>query len=81
MICLHLQALRQLSQRTLTTSARRQIENVVKDKQKLFQADNGMPVHLKGGSTDAVMYRATMTLTILGSGFVVYELLYAALPK
>ncbi|MEQ2185538.1 hypothetical protein GOODEAATRI_019246, partial [Goodea atripinnis] len=28
--------------------------------------DNGMPVHLKGGSTDALLYRATMALTVLG---------------
>ncbi|XP_047467031.1 cytochrome c oxidase subunit 7A2, mitochondrial-like [Mugil cephalus] len=76
-----LMGLRQLSGRTITPSARRQISNTVKEQQKLFQEDNGMPVHLKGGSKDAVLYRATMTLTVFGIGFVVYELLSAAMPK
>ncbi|KAM9341517.1 cytochrome c oxidase subunit 7A2, mitochondrial-like [Symphorus nematophorus] len=76
-----LMGLRQLSRRTITSSARRRIDNTVKEKQKLFQEDNGMPVHLKGGSRDAVLYRATMTLTVFGSGYVVYELFSAAMPK
>lgn len=32
----------------------------------LLQEDNGMPVHLKGGSADALLYRSTMVLTIIG---------------
>ncbi len=32
----------------------------------LLQEDNGMPVHLKGGSADALLYRTTMALTVLG---------------
>lgn len=35
--CLYQQGLRQLSRRTITSSARRQIDNSVKEKQKLFQ--------------------------------------------
>lgn len=31
-----------------------------------LQEDNGMPVHLKGGSADALLYRSTMVLTIVG---------------
>ncbi|XP_020343805.1 cytochrome c oxidase subunit 7A2, mitochondrial [Oncorhynchus tshawytscha] len=73
--------LQQLSSRTISSSARRQVDNMVKEKQKLFQADNGIPVHLKGGAKDAILYRATMALTVFGSGFVVYELLNAAMPK
>uniref|UniRef100_A0A8C5N6N8 Cytochrome c oxidase subunit 7A2, mitochondrial n=1 Tax=Gouania willdenowi TaxID=441366 RepID=A0A8C5N6N8_GOUWI len=79
--CYHFLSLRQLSKQTLSSSARRQITNTVKDKQKLFQEDNGMPIHLKGGSKDALLYRATMTLTVFGSGYVVYELLTAAMPR
>lgn len=30
------------------------------------QEDNGMPVHLKGGSGDALLYRTTMALTVMG---------------
>ncbi|XP_070776468.1 cytochrome c oxidase subunit 7A2a [Enoplosus armatus] len=73
--------LRQLSRRTISSSARRQVDNTVKDKQRLFQEDNGMPIHLKGGSKDALLYRATMALTVFGSGYVVYELFSAAMPK
>ncbi|CAG5866272.1 unnamed protein product [Menidia menidia] len=75
------QGLRQLSRRTVSTTARRQLDNTVKEKQKLFQEDNGMPIHLKGGSKDALLYRATMTLTVFGSAYVVYELFTAAMPK
>ena len=31
------------------------------------QADNGLPVHIKGGTVDVLMYRATMTLTMAGN--------------
>uniref|UniRef100_A0A3P9LIS4 Cytochrome c oxidase subunit 7A1, mitochondrial n=1 Tax=Oryzias latipes TaxID=8090 RepID=A0A3P9LIS4_ORYLA len=31
-----------------------------------FQEDNGLPVHIKGGTSDVLLYRATMTLTIAG---------------
>uniref|UniRef100_A0AB40E5A2 Cytochrome c oxidase subunit 7A2, mitochondrial n=1 Tax=Esox lucius TaxID=8010 RepID=A0AB40E5A2_ESOLU len=45
------------------------------------EADNGIPVHLKGGAMDAILYRLTMGLTVFGTGFVVYELLSASMPK
>ncbi|KAK6490156.1 cytochrome c oxidase subunit 7A2 [Huso huso] len=77
----NLLALRQISQRTLSTTARRQVQNKVPEKQKMFQEDNGIPVHLKGGVSDALLYRFTMALTVLGTGYVVYELVSAALPK
>lgn len=60
------QALRQIAQRTISTASRRQLENKVAEKQKLFQEDNGIPVHLKGGIGDAFLYRATMILTVGG---------------
>ncbi|KAK5857191.1 hypothetical protein PBY51_010449 [Eleginops maclovinus] len=73
--------LRQLSRRTITSSACRQANNAVKEKQKLFQENNGLPIHLKGGAKDALIYRFTMALTVFGSGYVVYELFSAAMPK
>ncbi|KAM9435055.1 cytochrome c oxidase subunit 7A2b [Clarias gariepinus] len=76
----HIARLQQVSRRTLTSSVRRQVENKVPQKQKLFQENNGVPVHLKGGAGDAILYRTTMGLTILGTGFVFYELIKAALP-
>uniref|UniRef100_A0AAQ6IHR1 Cytochrome c oxidase subunit 7A2, mitochondrial n=1 Tax=Anabas testudineus TaxID=64144 RepID=A0AAQ6IHR1_ANATE len=62
----HMLALQQVAHRTISSSARRQVGNKVPQKQKLFQEDNGIPVHLKGGSSDALLYRATMALTALG---------------
>uniref|UniRef100_A0A3B3ZWZ6 Cytochrome c oxidase subunit 7A2, mitochondrial n=1 Tax=Periophthalmus magnuspinnatus TaxID=409849 RepID=A0A3B3ZWZ6_9GOBI len=47
----------------------------------VFCEDNGMPVHLKGGSADALLYRTTMVLTVMGVGYVVYELVKAAYPQ
>ncbi|XP_073348344.1 cytochrome c oxidase subunit 7A2b [Pagrus major] len=77
----HIFALQQVARRTITSSVRRQVDNKVPQKQKHFQEDNGMPVHLKGGSGDAILYRSTMALTVLGAGYVVYELVKAAFPQ
>uniref|UniRef100_A0A7N9AQ74 Cytochrome c oxidase subunit 7A1, mitochondrial n=1 Tax=Mastacembelus armatus TaxID=205130 RepID=A0A7N9AQ74_9TELE len=56
-----------LAHRAFSSSAR-QLKNKVPEAQKLFQADNGLPVHIKGGTADVLLYRATMTLTIAGNG-------------
>ncbi|XP_066536888.1 cytochrome c oxidase subunit 7A2a [Hoplias malabaricus] len=77
----HIAAVRQVCSRTFSSSVHRQVENKVPAKQKLFQEDNGIPVHLKGGAKDALLYRATMALTVFGSGFVLYKLFEAAMPK
>ncbi|XP_077566362.1 cytochrome c oxidase subunit 7A2b [Stigmatopora nigra] len=74
-------ALQQVVRRNFCGSARRSVENQVPKNQKLFQEDNGIPVHLKGGTADALLYRATMTLTVLGVGYVLYELVKAAYPQ
>uniref|UniRef100_A0A8C1J2F6 Cytochrome c oxidase subunit 7A2, mitochondrial n=1 Tax=Cyprinus carpio TaxID=7962 RepID=A0A8C1J2F6_CYPCA len=62
----HFLTLQQVSRRQISSTVRRQLDNNVPDKQKLFQEANGIPVHLKGGVGDAVLYRATMGLTVLG---------------
>ncbi|XP_031148922.1 cytochrome c oxidase subunit 7A2, mitochondrial [Sander lucioperca] len=77
----HIFALQQVARRTISSSVRRQVDNKVPQKQKMFQEDNGMPIHLKGGTSDALLYRTTMALTILGAGYVVYELVKAAFPQ
>uniref|UniRef100_A0A8D0J6Y5 Cytochrome c oxidase subunit 7A2, mitochondrial n=2 Tax=Sus scrofa TaxID=9823 RepID=A0A8D0J6Y5_PIG len=77
----NLLALRQIAQRTISTASRRQLENKVAEKQKLFQEDNGIPVHLKGGIGDAFLYRATMILTVGGTAYTIYQLAVASLPK
>ncbi|XP_061669210.1 cytochrome c oxidase subunit 7A2, mitochondrial-like [Syngnathoides biaculeatus] len=74
-------AIQQVVRRTFCSSARRPVENQVPKNQKHFQEDNGIPVHLKGGTGDALLYRATMTLTVLGVGYVLYELVKAAYPQ
>nr|XP_048291681.1 cytochrome c oxidase subunit 7A2, mitochondrial [Myodes glareolus] len=77
----NLLALRQIAQRTVSTTSRRNFENKVSEKQKLFQEDNGVPVHLKGGASDALLYRLTMALTVGGTAYALYQLAVAAFPK
>ncbi|XP_038224526.2 cytochrome c oxidase subunit 7A2, mitochondrial-like [Dermochelys coriacea] len=77
----NLLALRQISQRTVSTASRRQVANTVPEKQKLFQEDNGMPVHLKGGLASGLLYRTPMALMVFGTCYAVYELFVAAMPK
>lgn len=77
----NLLSLRQVSQRTISTASRRLLENRVPEKQKLFQEDNGLPVYLKGGIMDGLLYRVTMGLTVFGTGYVLYELMMASMPK
>ncbi|KAF3693389.1 Cytochrome c oxidase subunit 7A2, mitochondrial Cytochrome c oxidase subunit VIIa-liver/heart [Channa argus] len=62
------------------SSSTRQLKNKVPEAQKLFQEDNGLPVHIKGGTSDVLLYRATMTLTIAGTCYSLYWLLMASLP-
>uniref|UniRef100_A0A9L0RN13 Cytochrome c oxidase subunit 7A2, mitochondrial n=1 Tax=Equus caballus TaxID=9796 RepID=A0A9L0RN13_HORSE len=76
-----IQGLRHLARRTISTASRRQFENKVPEKQKLFQEDNGIPVHLKGGIADALLYRATMILTVGGTAYAIYQLAVASFPK
>ncbi|NXI47369.1 CX7A2 oxidase, partial [Galbula dea] len=75
------QSLRQGSQRTISTASRRQVQNRVPEKQKLFQEDNGLPVYLKGGAMDSLLYRVTACISVFGTAYVVYELLCASMPK
>ncbi|KAK5868204.1 hypothetical protein PBY51_009239 [Eleginops maclovinus] len=68
-----------LARRAFSSSAR-QLKNRVPEAQKIFQEDNGLPVHVKGGTVDVMMYRFTMALTIGGTFYSMYWLLYAAMP-
>ncbi|NXH37748.1 CX7A2 oxidase, partial [Dicaeum eximium] len=75
------QALRQISQRAITTASRRQFANRVSENQKLFQEDNGVPVHLKAGTRDTLLYTTTAALTVFGTMYTVYYLLDSSMPK
>ncbi|XP_053278790.1 cytochrome c oxidase subunit 7A2, mitochondrial [Pleuronectes platessa] len=76
----HLLKVPALAGRAFSSSAR-QLRNRVPEHQKLFQADNGLPVHLKGGTVDALLYRATMTITLGGTCYSLYWLLKASMPQ
>ncbi|XP_054941739.1 cytochrome c oxidase subunit 7A2, mitochondrial-like [Physeter macrocephalus] len=71
----------QTAQRTISTASRRQFENKVPEKQKLFQKDNGIPVHLKCGIAVTLLYRAIMILTVGGTAYAIYQLAVASFPK
>ena len=66
-------SLHQITKRTISTALQRQFENKFPEKQKLFQ-DDGIPVHLKGRIADALLYRATMILTVGGTAYAIYQL-------
>ncbi|XP_069390958.1 cytochrome c oxidase subunit 7A1, mitochondrial [Paralichthys olivaceus] len=76
----HLLKVPVLAGRAFSSSAR-QLRNRVPEAQKIFQADNGLPVHLKGGTGDALLYRATMTLTVAGTCYSLYWLFTASMPQ
>ncbi|XP_056612503.1 cytochrome c oxidase subunit 7A2, mitochondrial [Triplophysa dalaica] len=76
----HLLSLPRLASRAFSTTAR-QLKNKVPERQKVFLEDNGLPVHIKGGTSDVLLYRLTMTITVAGTGFSLYWLLFASMPK
>ncbi|XP_005813902.1 cytochrome c oxidase subunit 7A2, mitochondrial-like [Xiphophorus maculatus] len=63
------------------SSSSRNLKNKVPEAQKLFQEDNGLPVHIKGGTSDVLLYRATMLLTAAGTCYSLYWLLVASMPN
>ncbi|XP_048185922.1 cytochrome c oxidase subunit 7A1, mitochondrial [Perognathus longimembris pacificus] len=67
--------------RSFSTARRSRLENRVPEKQKLFQEDNGLPVHLKGGATDNILYNLTMALTMGGTAYSLYFLAWAAFSQ
>ncbi|XP_076855825.1 cytochrome c oxidase subunit 7A2-like, mitochondrial [Brachyhypopomus gauderio] len=55
--------------------------NKVPDFQRIFQSSDGIPVHLKRGVPDRLLYRTTMALTIGGALYCLVALYIAAQPK
>ncbi|NXW74082.1 COX7R oxidase, partial [Hirundo rustica] len=55
--------------------------NNVPDLQKVFQRSDGLPVHLKRGYPDRMLYRTTMALTIGGTFYCLIALYIASQPK
>ncbi|NXA00099.1 COX7R oxidase, partial [Nesospiza acunhae] len=56
-------------------------KNKVPDLQKVFQRSDGLPVHLKLGYPDKLLYRTTMALTIGGTIYCLVALFIASQPK
>ncbi|KAM4680090.1 cytochrome c oxidase subunit 7A2-like, mitochondrial isoform 1-T1 [Amazona ochrocephala] len=56
-------------------------KNKVPDLQKLFQKPDGLPVHLKRGVPDRLLYRTTMALTIGGTIYCLVALYMASQPR
>ncbi|XP_055417837.1 cytochrome c oxidase subunit 7A2, mitochondrial-like [Bubalus kerabau] len=77
----YLLALCRITQRTRSTASHRQFEHKLPGKQKLFQEGNGIPVHLKGGIADALLYRATMILRVDGMAYAICQLTMTSFPK
>ncbi|NXO64795.1 COX7R oxidase, partial [Phainopepla nitens] len=55
--------------------------NKVPDLQKIFQVSDGLPIHLKRGYPDKMLYRTTMALTIGGTIYCLIALFIASQPK
>lgn len=55
--------------------------NKVPDLQKIFQTSDGVPIHLKRGVPDRLLYRTTMALTVGGVVYCLVALYIAAQPN
>ncbi|XP_074786801.1 cytochrome c oxidase subunit 7A1, mitochondrial [Athene noctua] len=63
------------------TAPPRHLHNRVREHQKLFQEDNGLPVHLKGGALDSALYALTTLICSVGTCYSVWALAQASRPK
>ncbi|XP_059574038.1 cytochrome c oxidase subunit 7A1, mitochondrial [Alligator mississippiensis] len=66
--------------RPFTTSARHRLKNRVPEYQKLFQEDSEVPVHLKGGLRDTLLYHLTMAIGTIGCCLAIVYLGQASFP-
>lgn len=55
--------------------------NKVPELQKIYQKSDGIPIHLKRGLMDKLLYRTTMGLTIGGTLYCLMALYIAAQPR
>ncbi|XP_007491935.1 cytochrome c oxidase subunit 7A1, mitochondrial [Monodelphis domestica] len=66
--------------RSFSSSSRNFFENRVAEKQKLFQENNDLPVYLKGGTGDQLLFTITMTMSVVGTGYCLFFLTWASFP-
>ncbi|KAG5882118.1 hypothetical protein JTB14_016881 [Gonioctena quinquepunctata] len=67
--------------RTIPLQPRRFLRESIKNKQILFQRDDGTPVHLKGGFADKFLLQLTTVLIAIGFVDGILSLLTMAYPK
>jgi len=53
----------------------------LKKKQQLFQRIDDLPVHIKGGPIDKVLFGVTMALCVVGIGYSLQTLYVMSVPK
>jgi len=53
----------------------------IKQKQKMFNIDNGLRVHERGGARDSILYNFTLLCLIVGGGLWVNNVYTMAFPK
>ncbi|XP_061024325.1 cytochrome c oxidase subunit 7A-related protein, mitochondrial-like [Dama dama] len=56
-------------------------KNTVPELQKFFQKSDGVPVHLKRGLPDQMLYRTTVALTVGGTLYCLIALYMASRPR
>lgn len=56
-------------------------KNKVPELQRFFQKADGVPIHLKRGLPDQMLYRTTMALTVGGTIYCLIALYMASQPK
>uniref|UniRef100_A0A8C5RZQ9 Cytochrome c oxidase subunit 7A2, mitochondrial n=1 Tax=Laticauda laticaudata TaxID=8630 RepID=A0A8C5RZQ9_LATLA len=74
-------AVRQVAQNPINFASRRQLASRIAEKQKHFQEENGIPVHLKNGVPDSTLYRITMAFSVFGFGYALYIVYEIGKPK
>ncbi|KAI5638832.1 cytochrome c oxidase subunit 7A-related protein, mitochondrial-like [Phthorimaea operculella] len=57
------------------------VPETIRKRQQQFQKEDDVPVFLKGGPMDAILYRLTMALCLLGLAGVVHTIYGHAIPK
>jgi len=70
----------QTSPRHSSTSASNMYA-ALKKKQALFQRIDDLPVHIKGGPVDKVLFGVTMALCVIGIGYSLQTLYVMSFPK
>uniref|UniRef100_A0A4D5R9C8 Cytochrome c oxidase subunit VIIa-related protein, mitochondrial n=1 Tax=Scolopendra viridis TaxID=118503 RepID=A0A4D5R9C8_SCOVI len=79
------EAIRQTSSTPLSSPPRKSSKYAplnprIKELQELFQKDDGVPVHLKRGGLDRILYYTTGVLTAAGTCWVLYDIVITAMP-